>query len=617
MLKKHFPKIIIFFLAKFALIFILWLCLALFPYPYKDKSLLSNISFSRQVFDRQGNLLRLTLSEDEKYRIYGKLQEINPVLHEAVLLYEDKYFYSHFGVNPLSLFRAFYETYVKKSRTVGASTLTMQTARLVFKLKTNTLEGKLNQIWKALQLEYYHTKEEILEAYFNLAPYGGNIEGIFAASQIYFHDIPYSLNLSESLALVTIPQNPEARKPSGKDFNYVRSLFKEKWLEKYPQYSYADLPLKTYNQAEIPFIAPHFTQRLLENSSEDFIFSSLNTYAQKNIEESIKIFTQRHRMYGINNAAALLVHAPTMQVHAYVGSADYFNEKIEGQVDALKSRRSPGSTLKPFIYALALDQGLIHEGTILLDIPQSFQGYNPENFNREYSGPVPAGQALRLSRNIPAIYLASKINNPDLYDFLLKANVNLKETREHYGLSLVLGGAELSPTEIASLYAMLLNQGLYEDLNFLKENNKGNNKENSFFSLLSKEASAVTLKMLENPLYMLNVRGQNITLRLKTGTSNGFRDAWAVGTFGEYILLVWIGNFDNSSNPHFIGTDTAIPLFIDIANGLSREINLQDPLLQQIKDLPIKLIDVCTDTGDINTELCKNKSHSQIYYIDL
>ncbi len=613
--KNIFVRLVVYALCiLFCLGLFLWLCLHFSPYPYKDTTLLSDTSFSRQVLDKNNNLLRLTLSEDEKYRLYGTLEEVNANTQKALLLYEDKHFYRHFGVNPFSLVRAFYTSFIKKDRIVGASTISMQTARLLFGLKTTTIKGKLKQIWYALLLEYHHTKHEILQAYFNLAPYGGNIEGIFAASRIYFHKTASNLTLDEVLALVPIPQNPSKRNPFAKDFEKIRSLFYDKWLEHFPEYIMNNQALSVYSIKDIPFLAPHFTQNVLEQSEKNTMTTSLESHIQKQVEQSISAFVHRHGLYGIHNAAALLVHAPSMEIKAYVGSANYYNESIDGQVDALIARRSPGSTLKPFIYALAMEQGLIHEGTVLLDIPLSFSGYNPENYNAEYSGPLSAQKALILSRNIPAVNLASKLENPNLYEFLIQAKVELLQSEEHYGLSLVLGGAEVEALELARLYAMLINQGLEEDLIFEIEPEQ-EQKQEQVYSLLSKEVAAITLHMLEHDQYYLQTRKGTIPLRLKTGTSNGFKDAWTVGQVGEYVLLVWIGNFDNTSNVHFTGRELAVPLFTEIAHALTRLITFSDPLAQQIENMDIRKIEICTDTGDIDTSLCKDKAKSSIYFI--
>ncbi len=604
---------------SFSFIFILF-CFLLFyfilffaPFEYKNKNLLENISFSQEVYGRNNDLLRLTLSKDEKYRIKGSIKEVAPHFVQATLLYEDKYFYSHFGVNPFSLLRAFAQTYILQMRTIGASTISMQTARILFDIKSNTLQGKLHQIWKALQLEYYFSKDEILEAYLNLAPYGGNIEGIFAASRIYFQKNAYELLLSESLALAIIPQNPNRRNPlNGKDFNRVRALFEEKWQLVYPQYAFAQVPLNVYSTKDLPFLAPHFSLHVLQNNNEELKqYTSLDSQAQKIFENTIKAFTGRGALYGIENAAALLVHVPSMEARAYVGSADFYNKEIEGENNALDVPRSPGSTLKPFIYALALEQGIIHEGSILLDIPKSFSDYNPENFNAEYSGPLSAQKALKMSRNIPAINLSRQINSPDLYDFLKKAHVDLKEEKEHYGLSLVLGGAEIKALEIAELYAMLLNQGLFEKISFYK------NKRNSAEYLLSKEASALALKMLKDAQSFQSPYGK-IPLYIKTGTSNAYRDAWAVGAIGEYILLVWVGNFDNSSNPYFIGAKTALPLFYDLSKALLNYTNTFDLLEENIRKSDLTEIEICADTGDVNLNLCpkeKGKRNKTIFAI--
>ena len=323
-----------------------WLALA--PKP----PLLEGVSFSPLVLDREGNLLRLGLTADDKYRVRVRLHEISPEAVRAVLLYEDRYFYRHPGVNPLALLRAAVSM-LGGSRRMGGSTITMQVARLRLGLVTDTIWGKIVQMGLALQYERHYSKDAILEAYFNLAPYGGNIEGIGAAARIYFHTTPGRLAHSESLALAVVPQNPVGRSPlSGSGFGEARRRM-QRLAEAEEGRAAASLssgeglltPLRVYGPADLPFGAPHLASELLPLSQEgDPVRACLDPGAQRTLERAIRRFAARGRRYGLNNAAALLVHWPSMEVRGLVGSADFHNVAIAGQVDGTRARRSPGST---------------------------------------------------------------------------------------------------------------------------------------------------------------------------------------------------------------------------------------------------------------------------------
>jgi len=576
--------------------------------------LLDGVPTAHVVLDREGSLLRMGLSEDEKYRIHIPLEAVSPKAIDAVLLYEDRYFYSHCGINPVAMLRAAL-TWFTGGRRSGASTLTMQVARLRFGLSTGSWSGKLRQIWLALRLERHYSKHEILEAYFNLAPYGGNIEGIEAAARIYFHKPAFRLTTQEVLALTVVPQNPSRRNPlTGKGFEKARALLAGIWQQTYDE---ADLdatvyPLRIFTPADIPFEAPHATSELLATQKESRITSSLSLKEQKLIEDHLRLFAARGKTYGLTNAAAILVHAPTREIRALAGSADFFSAAIQGQVDGTKAKRSPGSTLKPFIYALALDQGLIHPMSLLIDSPRSFGGYDPENFDKGFRGPLSAKEALRTSRNLPAISLAQQLKDPDLYDFLQRTGVVLPQTREHYGLSLVLGGAEVSMRELAALYAVLVNEGLYAPLRLTRENRENNSAavmtSDDQRRVFSREACFITLDMLKRQDVQIKSKGQSLPLCLKTGTSNGFRDAWTAGVMGDYVLIVWVGNFDNTANPLFVGAEAAQPLFTDIAEALAGKLALQKKIPSQ--DLNLVRIPVCAATGDTDTSLCPDTAET-------
>ena len=506
---------------------------------------------------------------DDKYRLFVPFEKIPETAKQALLLYEDRGFYYHPGVNPLSIGRALWDM-AGGGRKRGASTITMQLARIVYNIDSSKIGGKALQILRALQIEMFYGKDEILEAYFNLAPYGGNIEGIGAAARVYFHVRPGDLTRAQALALTAVPQNPVRRNPlGGPDFHEARRrmhdiLLKESDVEAERPVRFSlsagEAPLRVYGPSALPFAAPHLSGELLPLSREGApVRTFVDRNAQAVLERALTGFAARGRRYGLDNASALLIHWPTMEVRALAGSADFFRADISGQVDGTRARRSPGSTLKPFIYAMALDQGLIHPQTLLADSPRSFGGYDPENFDRVFRGPLPAQEALRASRNIPAITLASELR-PGLYGFLRRAGVELPFDEEHYGLSLVLGGAEVTMRELGGLYAMLANKGVWRQIRlFAGQDLK------SAVPLLSPEAAIVALRMLEDGVHFVRSGSGPVPLRFKTGTSNGFRDAWTAGVVGPYVLVVWAGNFDNTQNPLLVGGEVAAPLFTDIS----------------------------------------------------
>lgn len=568
--------------------------------------------YSRIFYDTKGRPLRITLTSDEKYRFWTPLSQVSPLLIQATLLHEDRFFYYHPGVNPVSLGRAAYETYVAGGRRMGGSTLTMQLARLRFGFSSKEALGKVKQIAYALWLELYYSKEAILEAYLNTVPYGGNIEGVGAAAQVYFGKPPNQLTLKEALSLAVIPQNPVARglktfeKTDLKKrsfFNARQGLF-TKWCQKYPEgckkQPQIDLE-KTPLLKHLPFSAPHFVNFLLREPTnlQQEIKTTLDLDLQKHLEKRIQTYLSHHRKQGFYNAAALLLDYRSMAVKAWIGSANFFDTTIQGQVDGVLAKRSPGSTLKPFIYALAIDQGLIHPASLLKDAPYSKASYDPENFDQDFLGPVTAEDALNLSRNIPAVFLANSLKKPDLYDFLKNAGVFLPKPKTFYGLSLVLGSAELAMLDLAKLYAVLANQGRLSAIAPTRLFDFSSTR------LLSPEASFLTLEMLKNNHHSHESKTQRFPIYWKTGTSFGFKDAWTVGIFGPYVLAVWLGDFEGKSNPNLVGRASAAPPFFDLVKSLSE----RPDFMQTFQRAPtgVKQIEVCALSGQIPGTFCPHR----------
>lgn len=566
--------------------------------------LLEGINFSTAVYGDQQQLLRLTLSKDEKYRLYTPLSKISPQFKEAALLQEDQYFYWHFGLNPLAMLKAGWQTYLVKSRRIGASTITMQLARIRYGINSKKFAGKIEQIVRALQLEMHYSKEQLLEAYLNLAPFSANIEGVGAASLIYFAKPIDKISLPEALTLAVIPQNPRQRTPLNKDLKQIRNKLFARWLLQHPEdknlSASINLPLQMRTRGDLPFIAPHFVNALLmENKGE--INSSLDLRLQSIIKKISTNYLERKKAIGVYNAAVLLVDSRDMSIKAAMGSADFFNQRISGQIDGTDIKRSPGSTLKPFIYGLALDQGLIHPNTVLKDVPTSFGSYNPENFDYDFMGPIKAKDALVLSRNIPAIYLSSQLNKPNLHQLLEKAEIKNLKPESYYGLALNLGAAELTMKELTALYAILANDGFWYPLRSRKDEPTSKEKR-----LLSREASFLILDMLKaTPRPEANT--SETAVSWKTGTSSGYHDAWSIGLFGPYVLTVWLGNFDNKANPAFVGKNLAAPLFFELIDAIRHE-RAPLPLLDKRPEtMNLSKIEVCKASGLLPTRYCKDK----------
>jgi penicillin-binding protein 1C len=574
--------------------------------------ILKGVSFSRAYFDRDGKLLNIFLTIDDKYRIRANLADFPPQLIEAVLLQEDRFFYGHFGLNPMSMLKAGWQTYVKKDRRVGASTITMQLARLRYGLYTRNLTGKMRQSFTALFFEACLSKQEILEAYLNLVPCGGNIEGFPAAAWYYFGKDIKELSLSEILSLAVIPQNPARRAPSlahtnaSGDLIEARRLLYTAWLNEHPEdiLLEAEMDLPPYLENKFPGRLRHLTEYLNTQAlSETSRYrTTINSNLQNICERELEYFLVRNRSWGIKNGSILLVDYTNMEVLAAIGSADYFDDSIHGQVNGFASKRSPGSILKPFIYALALEQGLIHPEKMLKDTPVGFSEYTPDNFMGEFKGPVHAWYALVDSRNIPAVQLARDIRDPDLYDFLKAARISGLMEKEHYGLSVVLGSADVTMLELAGLYAALPNNGIKRDLKFLSGADGFQYGER----LLSPAAAAITVKMLErNPVPgQLRDIKRSVPVAYKTGTSIGFKDAWSIAIFDRYVLCVWLGNFSGEGNNAFIGRLSAAPLGFSIIDAILSDTPDANLLPQRPLPKEVTTVEVCAVSGDISNDDC-------------
>ncbi len=575
-------------------------------------ALLERYTYSTAVFDRNGRLMNLGLSMDEKYRLRTEFAQIPEDAVKALLLYEDRYFFLHFGVNPLRTLKALAEM-AAGGRRQGASTVTMQLARLVYNIDSSTVAGKLEQMLRAVQIEMFYSKEEILEAYFNLAPYGMNIEGIGAASLIYFGVPPAELNLRQILTLTVIPQNPsarslhraEGREEAGRAFERLAESFEKTYGGGKKA---AELPLSI--ALNRPFEAPHAVRQLKEQFRGN-VAATLDLNYQAMLEEIIDNYLKDKKKVGVNNAAALIVDRRDMSVLAKAGSADFWNERIEGQVDGTRAYRSPGSVMKPFIYAMALEKGLIHPRSMLKDVPRNFANYMPENYDRRFYGMIDATAALVKSRNVPAVDLLFAVGEENYYALLQKAGVKRLKNADYYGLALALGGYELTMENVAEMYAALANGGVLRKLRYAAAEpaEKG-------IRLFSEEAAFLTMDMLgknfpaDRRYYAFAGLNDPYKVYWKTGTSFGYRDAWTAGVAGDYAVVVWLGNFDGTPNPALVGQEMAAPLFFKIVRSLAKNAGIRDDNGSVPAGLNLAKVEVCRPTGDIADADCDDKVSS-------
>lgn len=571
------------------------------------------VSYSTLITDKKGEILHAFLSADEKWRMFVELKEITPTLRKAILAKEDKYFNYHCGVNPIAIFRAAFNNITKNRRTSGASTITMQVVRML-NPDERTYWNKISEILRAIQLEIFYSKDEILQMYLNLVPYGSNIEGIKSASYLYFQKSTDRLSLAEVTTLAIIPNRPTSLRLGTKNPLIVEE--RNKWLKRFQQAKVFDNQLindalrepLTVFRHEAPKDAPHLSLRLKKQfADEAIIHSSVNKATQTKVEQMVANYVNRTRVMNINNAAVLVINNETMQVEAYVGSAG-FNDKLDGgQVDGVQAIRSPGSALKPLLYATAFDKGIITPKNIINDVPTNFNGFEPENFDRKFNGKVSVEFALANSLNIPAVKVVKDLGKTTLIEQLKKADFQtVKKQEKDLGLSIVLGGCGVTLEEMTQLYAAFANDGNWQKANLI--NNKLEEKKTSNASIISPSATYLITEILAQIKRPDLPNNFDYTYRLpkiawKTGTSFGRRDAWSIGYNKKYTVGVWVGNFSGEGVPELSGAEIATPLLFQIFNTI--DYNTSSVWFRQPKDVVSR--QVCAESGDLPSEYCSNK----------
>ena len=524
------------------------------------------------LFDKNGEIINMKLSSDGIWRFHE--QSFPNSLKQCVVLFEDRYFYYHFGVNFASIFRAFFHN-LRSDNRIGASTITMQVARML-EPSDRSYKNKIREIFRAFQLELHFSKDEILNLYLNLAPYGGNIEGAKAASFFYFGKELNELSYAQAALLSTIPKNPNKNRLDR--VSNINAL-KNRVIKMLYKANLIDLSAFKRAQAE-PF--KNVRIRAVVNASDyanvafknQILKASLDLNLQKDMLKILKDAMFSLKAKNANNAAAVVIDNKKMSVVAFIGSHD--ERARDGKNSALNMKRNTGSTLKPFIYSLALDSGLITPNSQLIDTQIYLNEYVPKNFSNDFLGLVSAKDALNFSLNIPVINLDLKLKDNSLYELLEKVNL-VYENKEFYGSSIVLGSAEMSLIDLAHLYTIYANGGVYRPLEFAGKNYKNEDKN---ITLISPQSAYLTAKMMSEASrsYLKNAwqYAQNTPkIAFKTGTSANSRDLYAIGVDEDYTIAVWVGNFNAEKTDKLTGLNDVSKIVFDMFKITAQRQNLE------------------------------------------
>lgn len=596
--------------------FLLFLLLNyLFPLPAQPP-------YSTIVLDDKGEVIHAFLTNDQKWRMKTELNEISPLLKKTLVYKEDKYFYYHPGINPLALLRAAVMNVLHMRRTSGASTITMQVARMM-EPKDRTYLNKFKEIFRAFQLEWKYSKDEILQMYFNRVPYGSNIEGVKSASILFFKKNPNHLSLAEVTALSIIPNRPSSLKLGGNNALIVQE--RNKWLKRFKEdklFSDKEItdaleePLTAARQ-EAPHFAPHLSLKLVRSVRHDIIPTYLHMQTQLKLEKIVADYV--HGLYSLNihNAAVVVIDNRKHTVVAYVGSADFNNPIDGGQVNGADAVRQPGSALKPLVYGLCFDNGLLTPKTVMTDVSTNLDGYQPENFDEKFHGFVNVEFALENSLNVPAVKALDELGTEKMVSRLIACNFKqIKKDQKKLGLSLILGGCGVTLEEMTGLYSSFANEGVYTPAHYTRAVTDSANSRNDTVRILSRSANFMIteiLSRLARPDLPTNWEQSMHTPRIawKTGTSYGRRDAWSIGYDKNYTIGVWVGNFSAEGVPELSGANVATPLLFKLFNTV--DYNSANDWYSMPRECGIRL--VCSETGKIPNDYCTNTVMD--YYIPL
>lgn len=543
----------------------------IFPLPL-DRLHLSSSSF---VFSREGRILNRFTSPDGYWRLPVSLEQVSPLLVKSVLTVEDRWFYWHPGVNPVALASAAVAN-TRAGRIVrGGSTISMQVARMM-EPKERTVANKIVETCRALQLEMRYSKRELLELYFNMAPYGGNIEGVGAASYLYFGKSPAQLSLSEVAILTALPASPTRFRPD-KDLDLcaarrskVLATLSRSGIISSSEYEQAlkeEIPII---RTSAPVAAPHFCQMVMASRQKaSRINSTIDYRLQITCERLARNYQYQLVEKGIHNLSALVLDNRTGELLALIGSADFGDIEHHGQVNGALAPRSPGSALKPFVYALGFEKGAITPALKLEDLPINYGGYTPVNYDEQFNGIVSTSDALVQSLNVPAVNLTSRVGLTTLTGALKAGGISTLTRKDaDYGLPLILGSCEVNLIELSNLYATLARGG--DHLPVRVHAGASDIRPTRVFSPQAAFLVTQILTELKRPDLPTSWEFTPNLPRVawKTGTSYGRKDAWAIGYDPDYTVGVWAGNFSAEGSVAIVGADISAPLMFDIFNQI-------------------------------------------------
>lgn len=577
----------------------------------------TSLSYATIIEARDGTVIHAYLAKDQQWRMQTRLDEITPELKKAILFKEDKHFYHHVGINPLALCRALKNNLFHLKRTSGASTITMQVARML-EPKPRTYIGKFIEMFRALQLEVHHSKDEVLQLYLNLVPYGSNIQGVKAASLLYFSKSPDQLSLAEITALSIIPNRPSSLVMGRDNALIVRE--RNKWLKRFREGGLFSVniiddavaePLNAFRHSA-PQEAHQFSLRMKkELGGRGEVKTTIDSKAQLKAENITSEYMEQLKMHNINNASVLIVDNRKHEVVSYIGSSDFKDKSHFGQVDGVKATRSPGSTLKPLLYGMCFDKGLATPKMVMADVPISIKGYSPENYDRLFRGNVTTDYALRNSLNIPAVKLLELNGVNEFINTLTQAGfTSVYKKRKELGLSVILGGCGVRLDELTALYSSFANNGIYAPLKYTLSlpGAKDTFNTHNEVKILTMGANYMITHILSE-LHRPDLpngydQAQGIPkIAWKTGTSYGRKDAWSIGYNKKYTIGVWLGNFSGLGIQELSGANTATPLLFKLFNALDHDAD--NPWVEPPASLAFRL--VCSETGKIPDEFCRNQ----------
>ncbi len=579
-----------------------------------------------------GQLLGARIAPDGQWR-FPPTDTVPQKFKTAILLFEDEYFHYHPGINPVSLGRAVIQNVKRGTVVSGGSTLTMQTVRMVLGNQNRTFSQKLKETLLALKIELFHSKAEILSLYAYHAPFGGNVVGLSAASWRYYGRYPHQLSWAEAAALAVLPNSPSSIFPGKNEASFKRK--RDALLGKLHSRGYLTQDALLLAKAEplpgkvkpLPDYAYHLLQRAeKEGHAGTTVRTTLNARLQTVVKDKLERYSAEMAANEVHNAAALVLDIQTGNALAYVGNSGS-GQADHGQfVDVITARRSPGSLLKPFLYAAALDEALLLPKELLPDIPMFYRGFAPQNFDKKYRGAVAADEALASSLNVPFVFLLREYGYEKLHQKLRHIGMrSLEQPASHYGLSLILGGAESTLWELTAMYAGMArtaqnyllrpyNLGYsaqdYRQNSYLPKEAPASGAEkleaNGPFEFASILLTLQAMQQLRRPEEMTGSElfGSYRPIAWKTGTSFGFRDGWAIGLNSRYVVGVWVGNADGEGRPGLTGIRAASPLMFSIFESLDGDTSFDELIGREIQ--------ICSSSGLRATENCSETILTQL-----